>query len=121
LSDYFFKLSFINKLKRASAQIEIIEYAKNLNTILISIVPLLFIPLLISCQNSYQKTENQNANFILEIKKSLNFDLENDKTAYTKGVQVYPSQNPQYLLFFHSHGKYTSIYDLKSQELLNEI
>ncbi|WKV13760.1 DUF4221 family protein [Marivirga harenae] len=74
-----------------------------------------------SCQNSYQKTENQKANFTLEIQNSLNFNLENHKTAYTRGVQVYPNHNPQYLLFFHSHRKYTSIYDLKSQDLLHEI
>lgn len=74
-----------------------------------------------SCQKSYQKAENPQTNFELEIASTLTFDLDNTKTAYNRGVQVYPSQNPQYLLFFHSNGKYTSIYDLKSQDLLNEI
>ena len=40
-------------------------------------------PLLTSCQNSYQKTENQNAKFTLEIKNALNFSLINEKTAYS--------------------------------------
>lgn len=93
----------------------------NLYTIIISIFALLSIPILNSCQNSYQKTENQNANFSLEINKSLSFNLDNHKTAYTRGVQVYPNDNPEYLLFFHSHGKYISIYDLELQELVNEI
>ncbi|ADR21852.1 hypothetical protein MATR_05150 [Marivirga tractuosa] len=93
---------------------------KNLRTIPIFIFALLSISILNSCQKSYQNAENSQTNFALEIASSLTFDLDNTKTAYNRGVQVYPSQNPQYLLLFHSHGKYTSIYDLKSQDLLNE-
>ncbi|MGM0579292.1 MAG: DUF4221 family protein [Bacteroidota bacterium] len=74
-----------------------------------------------SCQKSYQKAENPQTKFELEIAGTLTFDLDNTKTAYTKGVQVYPDNIPQYLLFFHSQGKYISIYDLETQELSNEI
>ncbi|WP_296622876.1 DUF4221 family protein [Marivirga sp.] len=74
-----------------------------------------------SCQKSYQKSENLENNYELKITNSLVFNLDSIKTAYTRGVQVYPHHNPQHLLFFHSTGKYISIYDLKSQELLKEI
>ncbi|WP_296621117.1 DUF4221 family protein [Marivirga sp.] len=74
-----------------------------------------------SCQNSYQNTEDNVVKYELEITNQLTFKLDNTKTAYTRGIQVYPTDAPQYLLFFHSNGTYISIYDLESQELVNEI
>jgi hypothetical protein len=82
---------------------------------------LIAMAVIVSCQNSYQKSENLERKYELAISNSLNFELENSKTAYTRGVQVYPDHNPQYLLFFHSNGKFISIYDLETQELVNEI
>ena len=75
----------------------------------------------VSCQNSYHSTEKIETEYELEITNKLTFKLDSSKTAYTRGVQVYPDSDPKYLLFFHSHGRYISIYDLKTQEILNEI
>ena len=93
----------------------------NYNKLIIITLPLTTLSPITSCQKSYQTAENPETKYELTISKSLDFELNNSKTAYTRGVQVYPTNDPKYLLFFHSTGNYISIYDLKTEELANEI
>ncbi len=93
----------------------------NYNKLIIITLTLTTLSPITSCQKSYQKAENPETKYELTISNSLDFELNNSKTAYTRGVQVYPTDDPKYLLFFHSTGNYISIYDLKTEELANEI
>jgi|GEM_PF-4610150 hypothetical protein len=93
----------------------------NYNKLIIITLTLTTLSPITSCQKSYQKAENPETKYELTISNSLDFELNNSKTAYTRGVQVYPTNDPKYLLFFHSTGNYISIYDLKTEELANEI
>jgi len=79
------------------------------------------ISIILACQKSYQTSENLERKYELDITNSLNFGLDNSKTAYNRGVQVYPENDPQYLLLFHSQDKSISVYDLESQQLADEL
>jgi hypothetical protein len=74
--------------------------------------------LYIGCNKTYQSVNTISQ---LELSNSLDFGLDSSVTAYNRGVQVFPESNPQSLLLFHAYGKYISIYDLETRELLNEI
>ncbi len=71
------------------------------------------------------KSKKQNNNFILthELSKveSSQFPLDSLSNANTRGVQVYPSEKPLYLFYFHNYSKDISIYNLEDSTFVKKI
>lgn len=58
---------------------------------------------------------------VLEKTSELRFDLDTLTNAVSSSLQIYPRDNPAYLLFHHRHFNRISVYDLKSGKLLSKI